>query len=244
MAQSGVQEHVIPPIKIFVDASTAAEIRGYAAESWVSGFTTNPTLMRKGGVTHYRDFAIEAIEAAQGKPLSLEVVADDPKAMTNQGLLLGSWGENVVVKIPITTTSGNSCISVVRALLNAGVVVNVTAIFTDAQVRELIEALTPNDHVIVSVFAGRIADAGIDPVPLMSRYIEWLSPLPDAELLWASPREVLNVVQASSCGCDIITVTPELLRKLDLLGKDLTQFSLETVRMFYDDALSAGLEIG
>lgn len=209
----------------------------------MSGFTTNPTLMRKGGVTNYREFAIEAIDAAEGKPLSLEVVADDLADMTAQGLLLGSWGPNVIVKIPITTTAGESCMSVVRSLLDSGVGVNVTAIMTDSQVRELIGIISPDDAVIVSVFAGRIADAGIDPVPVMAQYAEWLSGLPRAQLLWASPREVLNIVQASECGCDIITVTPELLRKLELIGKDLATFSLETVRMFYDDALSAGLQI-
>lgn len=234
---------MIPNIKVFTDASTIPEIRGYASEPWVSGFTTNPTLMRKGGVTQYREFAIEAIEAAEGKPLSLEVVADDLETMTAQGLLLGSWGANVNVKIPVTTTTGVSCMPVVRALLDAGVDVNVTAMMTDEQVAGLIEILGIDDDVIVSVFAGRIADAGLDPVPVMTRYVEWLAPLPKAQLLWASPREVLNIVQAADCGCDIITVTPDLLRKLDLIGKDLTTFSLETVRMFYDDALSAGLEI-
>ncbi|MDO8307698.1 MAG: transaldolase family protein [Actinomycetota bacterium] len=234
---------MIPAIKVFTDASTIPEVRGYASEPWVSGFTTNPTLMRKGGVTNYREFAIEAIEAAEGKPLSLEVVADDLVTMTKQGLLLGSWGSNVNVKIPITTTSGQSCLPVVRELLDAGVDVNVTAMMTDGQVADLVEILGDDDAVFVSVFAGRIADAGIDPVPVMKRYAQWLEPLPKAELLWASPREVLNIVQAAECGCDIITVTPDLLRKLDLLGKDLADFSLETVRMFYDDALSAGLEI-
>ena len=233
----------IPPIKVFTDASNAAEIRGYASESWVSGFTTNPTLMRKGGVTDYKAFAEEAIEAAAGKPLSLEVVADDLKSMEEQGFILGSWGSNVVVKIPISTTSGESCAPVVRSLLDAGIGVNVTAILTDAQVVSLVRVLRPEDNIIVSVFAGRIADSGIDPVPVMRRYLDQLSIFPNAELLWASPREVLNVVQASEIGCHIITVTPDLLRKLDLLGRDLNQFSLETVRMFYDDALSAGLEI-
>ena len=233
----------IPPIKVFTDASSAAEIRGYASEHWVSGFTTNPTLMRKGGVTDYKAFAEEAIEAAAGKPLSLEVVADDLKSMEEQGFILGSWGSNVVVKIPISTTSGESCVPVVRSLLDRGIGVNVTAILTDAQVMSLARALRPEDNIIVSVFAGRIADSGIDPVPVMRRYLDQLSIFPNAELLWASPREVLNIVQASEIGCHIITVTPDLLRKLDLLGRDLHQFSLETVRMFYDDALSAGLEI-
>ena len=234
---------MIPGIKIFTDASTIPEIRGYAAESWISGFTTNPTLMRKGGVTDYRSFAVEAIEAAAGKPLSLEVVADDLATMTAQGLMLGSWGSNVNVKIPITTTAGESCLPVVRSLLDAGINVNVTAMMTDDQVSGLIDILSADDNVFVSVFAGRIADTGIDPVPLMTKYVAWLADLPKAELLWASPREVLNIVQASQCGCDIITVTPDVLKKLDLLGKDLAVFSLETVRMFYDDALSAGLEI-
>ncbi|CAB4744075.1 unannotated protein [freshwater metagenome] len=199
--------------------------------------------MRKGGVTDYRAFALEAIEAAAGKPLSLEVVADDLPTMQAQGLLLGSWGANVNVKIPITTTTGESCLPVVRALLDAGISVNVTAMMTDDQVTSLIGILGVDDNVFVSVFAGRIADSGVDPVPLMTKYCDWLKDLPKAELLWASPREVLNIVQASACGCDIITVTPDVLKKLDLIGKDLGVFSLETVRMFYDDALSAGLEI-
>lgn len=234
---------MIAGIKVFTDASTVQDIRGYAAQDWVSGFTTNPTLMRQGGVTNYRQFADEAIPASAGKPLSLEVVADDPDAILAQGLVLGSWGPNVVVKVPITTTTGRSCLPAVRGLLDAGVPVNVTAILTDDQVRALAAALQPDDPVIVSVFAGRIADTGIDPVPVMARYAEWLADLPAAELLWASPREVLNLVQARDCGCDIITVTPDLLRKAALIGKDLNQFSLETVRMFYDDALTAGLQI-
>lgn len=234
---------MIPAIKIFTDASTVAEIRGFANEPWVAGFTTNPTLMRKGGASDYREFAMEAISASQGKPLSLEVVTDDLETMKAQGLLLGSWGPNVNVKIPITTTQGESCLPVIRRLLDARVNVNVTALFTDSQVNGLIEILKIEDDVIVSVFAGRIADTGIDPVPVMTRYVEWLAHLPKAQLLWASPREILNIVQAADSGCHIITVTPDVLKKLDTLGKDLTTFSLETVRMFYDDALSAGLQI-
>jgi len=234
---------VIPKIKIFTDASTIAEIRKFTAEPWVAGFTTNPTLMRKGGATDYRAFAMEAISASGGKPLSLEVVADDLETMTSQGLLMGSWGPNVVVKIPITTTQGESCLPVVRELLDANLKVNVTAILTDEQVVDVVNTVRGTDDVIVSVFAGRIADTGIDPVPLMTRYVEWLAHLPNVQLLWASPREVLNIVQAADCGCDIITATPDVLKKLDTLGKDLATFSLETVQMFYDDALSAGLQI-
>ena len=233
----------LPPIKIYTDASTIDEVARFAAEPWVSGFTTNPTLMRKGGATDYREFALAAIAAAGAKPLSLEVVADDVATMVEQGRVLGSWGENVVVKIPITTTSGTPCLPAVRALLDAGIRVNVTAIMTDDQVRGLIGILEPTDRVIVSVFAGRIADAGIDPVPVMTTYAQWLTGLENAELLWASPREVLNIVQASQCGCDIITVTPDVLAKVATLGKDLTDFSLETVSMFYRDAVSAGLSI-
>ena len=175
-------------------------------EPWVAGFTTNPTLMRKGGATDFRAFAMEAISASGGKPLSLEVVADDLTTMTSQGLLMGSWGPNVVVKIPITTTQGESCLPVVRELLDANLKVNVTAILTDEQVADLVKTVSGTDDVIVSVFAGRIADTGVDPVPSMTRYVEWLAHLPNVQLLWASPREVLNIVQAADCGCDIITV--------------------------------------
>lgn len=233
----------LPAIKIFTDASTLAEIRSFAAKPWVSGFTTNPTLLRKGGVSDYKAFASEAIKAANGKPLSLEVVADDLAEIETQGRRLGSWGPNVLVKIPISTTSGESCLPVVRVLLDSGVGVNVTAIFTDEQMAKLIDILQPNDKIIASVFAGRIADTGIDPVPIMRRYVKQLSVIPSAELLWASPRELLNLVQASAIGCHLITVTPDLLGKLELLGRDLHQFSLETVRMFHSDALSARLEI-
>ena len=231
------------PVKIFTDASSVSDIRGYADREWVSGFTTNPTLLRKGGVQSYRKFALDAVEASGGKSLSLEVIADDLPTMERQGLLLGSWGANVVVKIPITTTDGQSCLPVVRNLLDAGVSVNVTAVMTDQQVEGLLEILAPADAVIVSVFAGRIADTGIDPVPFMTRYATWIEPLPGTELLWASPRETLNIIQAGECGCDIITVTPDLLQKLRLIGKDLEQYSRETVKMFYEDGLSAGLDI-
>lgn len=230
-------------VKVFTDASSVSDIQGYAEKEWVSGFTTNPTLLSKGGVQSYRAFALEAVEASGGKSLSLEVIADDLPTMERQGLVLGSWGANVVVKIPITTTEGQSCLPVVRNLLDAGISVNVTAVMTDQQVRDLLEVLAPKDTVILSVFAGRIADTGIDPVPVMTRYAEWIDPLPGTELLWASPREILNIFQAGECGCDIITVTPDLLQKLKLIGKDLEQFSRETVKMFYEDGVSAGLDI-
>ena len=234
---------MIPQIKIFADASSVQEIRSYSLKTWISGFTTNPTLMRKSGVTDYKTFAIEAIDAAGGKSLSLEVVADDLPSMLKQGQILGSWGANVVIKIPITTTTGESCLPVVRSLLDDGLAVNVTAMMTDDHLQDLLDITESADTVIASVFAGRIADTGIDPVPIMSRYADSVSSVEGCQLLWASPREVLNILQASHCGCDIITVTPDLLRKLSGFGRDLHEFSLETVRMFYRDATSAGLSI-
>ncbi len=234
---------MIPDIKIFTDASSLNSISEFASFSWISGFTTNPTLMRQSGVTDYKMFATEAIASADGKSLSLEVVADDLPTMLQQGRILGSWGPNVVVKIPITTTMGESCLPVVRTLLDEGFSVNVTAIMTDDQISSLLAIIVPEDDAIVSVFAGRIADSGVDPVPLMTKYAGLVSEVPGSQLLWASPREVLNIVQAADSGCDIVTVTPGLLQKMSSLGKDLDQFSLETVRMFYDDALSAGLAI-
>lgn len=230
-------------IEIYTDASTVKEIRKYAATGWVSGFTTNPTLVKRGGASSYREFAKEALAASNGLPLSLEVVADDHESMLRQARILQSWGDNIYVKIPIMTTRGESCLPVVRTLLDEGAAVNVTAILTNRQVMDLVGQLDSQHKVIVSVFAGRIADAGIDPVPLMRQYAEWLSPYDGAALLWASPREVLNVVQAEDVGCRIITATPDVLMKIGLLGKDLEEFSRETVQMFYDDAVSAGFEI-
>ena len=230
-------------IKIFTDASSVAEIRKFAAEAWVSGFTTNPTLMRNGGASDYREFALAAIDAAGQLPLSLEVVADDPASMIRQGRTIGSWGSNVNVKIPITTTAGVSCLPAVKELQDSGIKVNITAIMGDSQVEGLLEILRYDSEVIISVFAGRIADTGVDPVPLMTKYAAWIKDYPNAQLLWASPREVLNLVQAEECGCHIITATPDILNKMYLLGKDLDEFSRETVQMFYDDARSAGFEI-
>jgi len=232
-----------PDIHIFTDAASVSDIVAYSREPWVSGFTTNPTLMRKAGVTDYKLFAMQAIDAADGKPLSLEVVADDLATMKQQGSTLGAWAPNVVVKIPISNTKGESCLPVIKELVQEGIRVNVTAMMTDAQMESLLGVLNPADHVIASVFAGRIADAGYDPVPIMARYVQWTGGLPETKLLWASPREVLNIVQAADIGCDIITVTPDLLVKMKNLGKDLEVFSLETVQMFYDDAVEAKLSV-
>ena len=230
-------------IKIFTDASSVAEIRKFAGEVWVSGFTTNPTLMRKSGASDYHEFALAAIDAAGQLPLSLEVVADDPPSMIREGRIIGSWGSNVNVKIPITTTDGVSCLPAVKELLDSGIKVNITAIMADSQVEGLLEILRYDSDVIISVFAGRIADTGVDPVPLMTKYAAWIKDYPNAQLLWASPREVLNLVQAEECNCHIFTATPEILNKIHLLGKDLEEFSRETVQMFYEDARSANFKI-
>lgn len=230
-------------IQMYADASTLEEIDRFVAEPFISGFTTNPTLIRKGGCSDYRGFAEAAIARAQGLPLSLEVVTDDIDEMIVQGRRLASWGSNVFVKIPIMTTKGESTLGAVRELLESGVAVNVTAILTTAQVESVVAILHPESEVIVSVFAGRIADTGVDPVPLMRQYAAITGQFPRTRLLWASPREVLNVVQAAETGCDIITATPAILDKVKFLGMDLHTLSQDTVVMFVNDANSAGFTI-
>lgn len=230
-------------IKIFADGADLDGMKAMAAKPWIKGLTTNPTLMRKAGVTDYTAFARGVLNAITDKPISFEVFADDADAMTAQGRVIGSWAANVNVKIPVTNTAGVFMGAPIAALSKAGVVVNVTAIMTPAQVRAVAEALDPATPAIVSVFAGRIADTGRDPIPLMIECREILKSRPKAELLWASPRELLNIVQADAMGCHIITVTNDLLAKLGGLGKDLDQFSLETVRMFEGDARAAGYGI-
>lgn len=229
--------------KIFADVSSLADIVMFSENPQVGGFTTNPTLISRGGVTDYKSFALEALSIARPKSLSLEVVADDLEGIISQARTLASWGDNVYVKIPISTTSGESCAPVIRELLDERIPVNATAIMTDEQVGTLVSMLTPSDDVILSVFAGRIADTGVDPVPVMRRYVAQSSHLDGTKVLWASPREALNIVQAEEVGCQIITVTPDLLKKTGSFGKDLGEFSLETVKMFFDDAAAAGLEV-
>jgi transaldolase len=208
----------------------------------ISGFTTNPTLMWKAGLTDYRDFADRLLERIR-KPISFEVFADDADEMCRQAQLISSWGDNVYVKIPVTTTNGEPMAALVRQLSEDGVKVNVTALFTTAQVELITSAVKDGAPSYMSVFAGRIADAGIDPMPIMAKAVDVMADAPRAELIWASPREVLNVVQADRIGCHIITLTRELLAKVDLLGKDLDQFSLETVQMFRSDAIAAGFTL-
>ena len=229
--------------KIFADGADLDGILKLAQNALIAGFTTNPTLMWKAGLTDYADFAHRLLEQITTKPISFEVFADDEAEMRRQARLIATWGSNVYVKIPITTTKGESMASLVRELSEDGVQVNVTALFTTAQVELITEAVRSGAASYVSVFAGRIADAGVDPLPIMARSVDILADAPRAELIWASPREVLNVVQADQVGCHIITMTHDLLPKVKSLGKDLDQFSLETVQMFHRDAVAAGFSL-
>jgi transaldolase len=230
-------------VKIFADGADLDVILALASQQGIAGFTTNPTLMWKAGLTDYEEFAKRILERVTRHPISFEVFADDFAEMRRQATMISGWGENVYVKIPVSTTAGESMAPLVRELSENGVKVNVTAVFTTAQVELLTEAVKDGAPSYISVFAGRIADAGIDPVPLMARAVDIMVQAPRSELIWASPREILNVVQADQVGCHIITLTSDLLKKLDLLGKDLLQYSLETVQMFRRDALAAGFTV-
>jgi transaldolase len=229
--------------RIFADGADLDGIVALAADPRIGGFTTNPTLMRKIGLTNYVEFARELLAQITKHPVSFEVFADDAEEICRQARIIASWGENVYVKIPVTTTAGESLSATVRELSEEGVKVNVTALFTTSQVERITAAVKDGAPSCISVFAGRIADAGVDPVPIMSRSVEIMAEAPRAELIWASPREILNLVQANQVGCHIITITHDLLKKLDGLGKGLEQFSLETVKMFHDDALAAGFTL-
>jgi transaldolase len=230
-------------VKIFADGADFDGMLKLYANPHVRGFTTNPSLMRKAGVADYEGFARKVLKAIPDRPVSLEVFADDFDAMERQARAIASWGPNVNVKIPVTNTRGEFAGPLVKRLSDAGVVVNVTAIFTLDQVRRVVDALNPNTGALVSVFAGRIADTGVDPVPVMAECVSILKRKPKSELIWASPREVLNVVQAHEIGCHIITVTPDMIAKFNLLGKDHERYSLETVETFYRDASAAGYTI-
>ena len=227
-------------IKVFADGADLDSIRSMAKDPMIRGFTTNPTLMRKAGVTDYEAFARSVLEAVPTHPVSFEVFSDEWDDMERQARLIAAWGPGVYVKIPITNTKGESAAPLIRRLSEDGVQLNVTALMTVDQVETVADAMANGGAGIVSVFAGRIADAGVDPVPTMSQSLKVLAPTPHLELLWASPREVFNIVQADEVGCHIITATYDLLAKLKTLGKDLQVFSLDTVKMFYDDAKAAG----
>jgi transaldolase len=238
------QMNIVKHVKIFADGADLASILALYKNPLIRGFTTNPTLMRKAGIKDYEAFAHQLVAAVPDRPISFEVFADDLDDMIAQGRVIASWGSNVNVKIPVTTTGGVFTGPVIRALARAGVIVNVTAITTLQQVEHVAECLVPDVSAIVSLFAGRVADTGRDPIPIMRAALQRLAHLPKAELLWASPRELLNIFQADEIGCHIITVTPDVLAKLALVGKDLDDYSLETVKMFHRDAMAAGYTIG
>ena len=230
-------------VKLFADGADLAGIQEMALNPSIAGFTTNPTLMRKAGVLDYKGFAKEVLKIVPNKPVSFEVFADDFPTMERQAIEIASWGKNVNVKIPVTNTKGEFCGALVKKLSDAGVQVNVTALMTLEQVQRVTDALNPDTLAIISVFAGRIADTGIDPVPVMAKAVEIMKAKPKSELIWASPRELLNIFQAEEVGCHIITATNDILKKLSLFHKDLNAFSLETVEMFYKDAKAAGFNI-
>jgi transaldolase len=232
------------PIKIFADGADLKGIVNLYQQPYIDGLTTNPTLMRKAGLTDYESFAQDVLKEVKSKPISFEVFSDDFPEMRRQALKMHEWQENVYVKIPVTNTSGESSVPLIEQLASEGVKVNVTALLTPRQVKAVTAALNPDVPAVISVFAGRIADTGVDPLPIMKESLEIVSELPKAELLWASVREVLNVVQAATCCCHIVTVPHDILKKLvTLAGKDLDKLSLETVRMFHQDAVAAGFKL-
>ena len=230
-------------VKLFADGADLSGIKEMAANPRIAGFTTNPTLMRKAGIADYRAFALQVLDAIGGRPLALEVFADDFASMEGQALEIASWGKSINVKIPVTNTKGEFCGPLVERLSKAGVQVNVTAVMTLDQVRRITACLAAETSAIISVFAGRVADTGRDPVPLMAEAVAVMKARPKAELIWASPRELLNIFQADAVGCHIITATNDILKKLSLVGYDLGEYSLDTVKMFYNDAVAAKFKL-
>jgi transaldolase len=229
--------------KIFADGADLDGIVALAREPHIDGFTTNPTLMWKAGLTDYEEFGRRILAEVDELPISFEVFADEAPEMRRQAERIATWGDNVYVKIPVSNTRGESMAELAGALSDEGIKVNVTALFTPRQVAEITGAVADGAPSYLSVFAGRIADAGVDPVPIMGEALDIMAAAPRAELIWASPRELLNLVQADAIGCHVITMTHDLLVKLPSLGKDLDEFSLETVRMFHRDAAQAGFEL-
>ena len=230
-------------IDLYADGADVRDMIAARESGVVKGFTTNPTLMKKSGVTDYEAFAKDALKAVSGMPISFEVFADDFAEMERQARRICTWGDQVFVKIPITNTKGESAVPLIKRLSDARVKLNITAILTVKQVRETVAALNAGTPAIVSVFAGRIADTGRDPVPLMKECATITKQKPKAQLLWASPRELLNIFHAEECGCQIITVTSDILKKLAMVGKPLEDLSLDTVKMFYNDASAAGFKL-
>lgn len=230
-------------VQIFADGADKAGMLEMYAKPHIKGLTTNPTLIKKAGINNYRAFCKDILTHIKDKPLSFEVFSDDFAEMERQAMEIASWSDNVYVKIPVTNTKQEACYALVKKLGVQNIKMNVTAIMTMTQVRDVVAALNPNVPSYVSVFAGRIADTGRDPVPMMAAAVEVLKVAPAAELIWASPRELLNIFQADEVGCQVITVTNDILKKLSLVGYDLDTYSLDTVRMFYNDAVTAGFSL-
>jgi len=230
-------------VKLFADGADKAGMLEMYRKPFVKGFTTNPTLMRKAGITDYRAFAREILDAIPDRPISFEVFSDEFDEMERQAREIATWGGNVYVKVPITNTRREPAYDLVRSLAQDGVKVNITAMMTLDQVRAVADAVRGGAPSCVSVFAGRIADTGVDPMPIMAESVRILEDAPGAELIWASPRELLNVFQAEAVGCHIITATNDILKKLDLIGRDLSDYSLDTVKMFFNDAKQAGFTL-
>jgi transaldolase len=230
-------------VKIFMDGASLEDMLKLKKEGNVSGFTTNPTLMRKAGITDFESYCRIILKEITDLPISFEVFADEFDEMKRQALYISSWGENVYVKIPITNTKGISSVPLIKELSSKGLKLNITAIMTVEQVRDVMAVLRKDAPSYISVFAGRIADTGVDPVPMMKECLALVKTNPKAELLWASPREVFNLYQADEMGCHIITMLPELISKIPLKDKSLSEYSLETVKMFYNDATKAGYKL-
>jgi transaldolase len=230
-------------VKIFADGADKAAMLEMYKLPHVKGFTTNPSLMRKAGVSDYEGAAKDILAAIPDRSISFEVFADDYPEMERQARRIATWGKNVSVKIPITNTKSESAIPLIRKLSHEGIALNVTALFTIEQVQAVVDAVKGGAPCFVSVFAGRIADTGIDPVPVMAESVKRLAAAPNTELIWASPRELLNIFQADEIGCHVITVTNDIIKKLSLVGKDLVGYSLETVKMFYEDGKAAGYKL-
>lgn len=239
----GINSSADLKVKLFADGADLEGMLKMYAKPWIQGFTTNPTLMRKAGISDYAAFAKDVLRAIPDRPISFEVFSDEFSEMERQALEIARWGSNVYVKVPITNTRGESSTDLCRRLATQGLKLNVTALLTLEQVCSIAGSLAGGPPACVSVFAGRVADTGVDPVPLMRTALEILAPYPNIELIWASPRELLNIVQADAIGCHIITVTNDLLAKLDLMGKDLAEYSLDTVKMFHRDASASGFRL-
>ena len=230
-------------IKIFADGASYKQIINQNEINWIRGFTTNPTLMKKNGINNYKGFALDVLSKVDNKPISFEVFSDDLPEMYDQALEISSWGENVNVKIPISNTKGEFTYEIIEKLNKLKIKINITAIFSYSNVEKIAQCLNDDTYTIVSIFAGRIADTGVDPANIISKSVELFKARKNIEILWASPREVFNIFQADELGCDIITIADDIFKKIPNIGKDLDKFSLETVKMFYDDAVSSDFKI-